>query len=142
MCHFPTCAVAVALFTVTSVSAAQIPLPNPANGWVINPGQTSTGYFAGLTDSHTLSAEPRFAVSLEQDPLASPGPAPSAVWLKLISIEPTAPPENGNPTVPLDPAQSPPVLEPHVTPEPSTWLLLGTGLVGILGFVALRSTRV
>lgn len=140
MRHFPTCALAVGLLTVTNVSGAQ--MGHPSNGSTANPLQTSASYFAGLMDSPAFSAEPRFAVSLEQDPMASPGPAPSAVWMKLISIEPTAQPENGNPTVPLGRSQSPPVLEPHVTPEPSTWLLLGTGLVGILGFVMLRSTRV
>lgn len=34
-----------------------------------------------------------------------------------------------------------PELEPHLTPEPSTWLLVGTGLVGFFGFVVIRSTR-
>ncbi len=33
-------------------------------------------------------------------------------------------------------------LQPTVTPEPATWLLLGTGLIAIIGFVALRSTSV
>lgn len=36
----------------------------------------------------------------------------------------------------------PQVVSPVVTPEPSTWLLMATGLAGIIGFAVLRGARV
>jgi hypothetical protein len=34
------------------------------------------------------------------------------------------------------------VVQPNVTPEPATWILLGTGLVAVIGFALVRGARV
>lgn len=105
------------------------------------PGQSDPNAFpsiAGLPGSGPPSADPRFGI------LVDPGSTPpantstgGAAWQNVNWIARVPPPPNNNPGGPT----TPPELEPHITPEPSTWLLLGTGLMGVFGFIAIRSTR-
>lgn len=139
------CRIAVALCAIAVVAPAQAPNAHRSASWIANTWQTGPSFGAGIGDRDTFGAHARLAAGIQLDSEPPLGPTPSAVWWKLVSIEqdpsPDGPPDGRTgqpPAPPISSPENPVVGEPHLTPEMSTWVLFGTGLLAIAGFVAIN----
>jgi len=105
-------------------SNATNPVSQP-NGSPYSPGSSSANLPDSPPEIPSNSTYPN-VVALRVLPPSQASPPP-----------PAPPPPDPPPVTPPEP----PITNPHVTPEPATWLLLGSGLVAIVAFAALKGVR-
>jgi PEP-CTERM motif-containing protein len=119
---FHACSAGFLLLAVSSAAAAL-----PTGGLSPDPWQGQGEYFAQLV---VLNASPVVVNSIQSPAVVKSISVPGLSTVNQVAALKLP----GNSVNAL-------IIAPVVTPEPATWLLLGTGLVGVFGFMLIRSAR-